>query len=289
VKSEDQIVKKNMTTKRLLQEVMVEPALRLKVTALGLIVVTLCGTGLALAVGFIIGLNGLNGSLAAAFYGFIIAPIICTMLSGLIISQFKKLPVERKLESIGLICCTILTGNCGVMFCWVEPWNLPRAIIGIPAGCLLLVATVLMLADAYLISGITIKGWTTKSQKPNLKTCWPIKNPKGLLLKIIALVLTTTYMAVVAAVVAPPVYVMFIIMYIGAVLTTIKIWKDYQKSKIELQNDRTETNIIGDSLDQTMSSSEKQKQNLGDVGSSDEKSNKEPEDIATKPSTILHV
>ena len=34
VKSEDQIVKKNMTTKRLLQEVMVEPALRLKVTAL---------------------------------------------------------------------------------------------------------------------------------------------------------------------------------------------------------------------------------------------------------------
>jgi len=288
VKSEDQIVKKNMTTKRLLQEVMVEPALRLKVTALGLIVVTLCGTGLALAVGFIIGLNG-HRIAEAAFYGFIIAPIICTMLSGLIISQFKKLPVERKLESIGLICCTILTGNCGVMFCWVEPWNLPRAIIGIPAGCLLLVATVLMLADAYLISGITIKGLTTKSQKPNLKTCWPIKNPKGLLLKIIALVLTTTYMAVVAAVVAPPVYVMFIIMYIGAVLTTIKIWKDYQKSKIELQNNRTETNIIGDSLDQTMSSSEKQKQNLGDVGSSDEKSNKEPEDIATKPSTILHV
>ena len=38
-----------------------------------------------------------------------------------------------------------------------------------------------------------------------------------------------------------------------------------------------------------MSSSEKQKQNLGDVGSSDEELNKEPENIATKPSTILHV
>ena len=48
-------------------------------------------------------------------------------------------------------------------------------------------------------------------------------------------VLTTTYMAVVAAVVAQivarHVYVMYIVMYIGAVLTTIKIWKDYQKSK----------------------------------------------------------
>ena len=32
--SEDHMVKKNMTTKRLLQEVMIEPALRLKVTAL---------------------------------------------------------------------------------------------------------------------------------------------------------------------------------------------------------------------------------------------------------------
>jgi len=281
---------------------MMEPASRLKVTALGLIVVTLCGTGVALAVGFIIGLNGyfpFDRIVEAAYYGFIIAPIVCTMLSGLIISHFKKLPVERKLESIGLICCTILTGTGGVMFCWVEPWNLPRAIIGIPAGCLLLVATVLMLADAYLISGITIKGLTTKSQKligqlkTNLKTCRPIKNPKGLLLKIIALVLTTTYIAVVAAVVAEivarHVWVMHIVMYIGAVLTTIKIWKDYQKSKIELQNDRTETNIIGDSLDQAMSSSEKQKPNLCDVGSSDEESNKEPEDIATKPSTILHV
>ena len=100
-------------------------------------------------------------------------------------------------ESIGLICCTILTGKCGVEFCWYYhniPHNLPRAIIGIPAGCLLLVATVLMLADAYQISGITIKGLTTKSQKligqlkTNLKTCWPIEDPKGLLLKIIALV-----------------------------------------------------------------------------------------------------
>ena len=33
-KSEDHIVKKNITTKRLLQEVMIEPASRLKVTAL---------------------------------------------------------------------------------------------------------------------------------------------------------------------------------------------------------------------------------------------------------------
>ena len=33
-KYEDHIVKKNMTTKRLLQEVMIEPASRLKVTAL---------------------------------------------------------------------------------------------------------------------------------------------------------------------------------------------------------------------------------------------------------------
>ena len=32
--SEDHVVKKNMTTKRILQEIMREPALRLKVTAL---------------------------------------------------------------------------------------------------------------------------------------------------------------------------------------------------------------------------------------------------------------
>ena len=131
-------------------------------------------------------------------------PALLQILSSLVGKQLKKVPLPIIFllsdyppihqESIGLICCTILTGNCGVMFCWVGPWNLPRAIIGIPAGCLLLVATVLMLADAYLISGITIKGLTTKSQKligqlkTNLKTCWPIKEPKALLLKIIALV-----------------------------------------------------------------------------------------------------
>ena len=54
-------------------------------------------------------------------------------------------------------------------------------------------------------------------------------------IKLFQVFLTTTYMAVVAAVVAEivarHVYVMYIVMYIGAVLTTIKIWKDYQKSK----------------------------------------------------------
>ena len=82
---------------------------------------------------------------------------------------------------MGLICCAILTGVCGVMFCWYRnpPGYLPRAIIGISAGCLLIVATLVMLADA---SGITL---TPKSQKLINQ---PIKDPKGLLLKIIELV-----------------------------------------------------------------------------------------------------
>ena len=88
---------------------------------------------------------------------------------------------------MGLICCAILTGVCGVMFCWYRnpPGYLPRAIIGISAGCLLILATLLMLADAYLISGITYEALTPKSQKLINR---PIKDPKGLLLKIIELV-----------------------------------------------------------------------------------------------------
>ena len=58
--------------------------------------------------------------------------------------------------------------------------------------------------------------------------------------------------------------------------------------RIELQDNKTETNFAGDSLGQEMSGCEKQKRNPCDSSSSDEEWNKEPENIATKPSTVFH-
>ena len=83
------------------------------------------------------------------------------------------------------------------MFCWYPnpPGYLPRAIIGISAGCLLIVATLIMLADA---SGITL---TLKSQKLINQ---PIKDPKGLLLKIIELVWKLGLIRVALLVYPPP-------------------------------------------------------------------------------------
>ena len=72
-----------------------------------------------------------------------------------------------------------------------------------------------------------------------------------------------------------------------ALLQTLSTFSS-SRYRIEVQDNKTETNMIGESLGQSQSGCEKQKQNPCDSGSSDEELNKEPENIATKPSTVLH-